>query len=92
MSECQTDSHQIKTWRRDWCLHREDGPAVVYPNGDLYWYQFGQPHRTDGPAIEYPAGDVYWFLNGVKYNFTDWLEKNTYISDEEKVMMTLIYA
>jgi hypothetical protein len=92
MSECQTDSNQVKVWRSDGCLHREDGPAVVYPNGDLYWYQFGERHRTDGPAIEYPAGDVYWFLNGVKYNFADWLEKNTYISDQEKVMMTLIYG
>jgi len=32
-------------------LHREDGPAVMYPNGDCSWYYHGQRHREDGPAV-----------------------------------------
>jgi hypothetical protein len=37
-------------------LHREDGPACEYANGDKYWYWHGKLHRQDGPAAEYPNG------------------------------------
>ena len=33
-------------------LHRIDGPAAEYFNGDKEWYQNGLLHRIDGPAIE----------------------------------------
>lgn len=36
-------------------LHREDGPAVEYPNGAKMWYQWGKLHRVDGPAEEWIA-------------------------------------
>ena len=45
-------------------LHRENGPAVEYPNGDKYWYLNNNVHREDGPAIEYAYGDKQWYLNG----------------------------
>lgn len=32
-------------------LHRFDGPAIIYPNGDKKWYEYGQLHRVSGPAI-----------------------------------------
>jgi hypothetical protein len=41
-------------------LHRIDGPAVEYADGDKYWYQNGQLHRIDGPAIEYANGNKHW--------------------------------
>ena len=25
-------------------LHRADGPAVIYANGDQYWYKDGKPY------------------------------------------------
>ena len=61
--------------RRDgtkcWCLngkyHREDGPAVEYPDGEKRWYLHGKFHREDGPAIEYPSGEKWWFLNGKRH-------------------------
>ncbi len=50
-------------------LHREDGPAVEYANGEQRWYINGKLHRTDGPAI---AGNIgtkteyaFWFINGI---------------------------
>ena len=46
-------------------LHRENGPAVEYADGDKYWYQNGQLHRTDGPAIEWDDNDEWW-INGVR--------------------------
>ena len=45
-------------------LHRLDGPAVEYANGNRVWYQNGQLHREDGPAIEHANGSRTWFVNG----------------------------
>jgi hypothetical protein len=45
-------------------LHREDGPAIEYPNGDTWWYQNHLLHREDGPAIEWADGRRYWYING----------------------------
>ena len=44
-------------------LHRKNGPAVIYKNGDKRWYnQNGKYH--DGPAIEWADGTKEWYLNG----------------------------
>lgn len=32
-------------------LHRENGPAIIYPWGDEYWYYRGRLHRKNGPAV-----------------------------------------
>jgi hypothetical protein len=45
-------------------LHREDGPAVIFPDGRGFWYLNGKLHREDGPAITFSTGTEYWFLNG----------------------------
>ena len=44
-------------------LHRENGPAVEYANGDKFWYINGKCHREDGPALEYANAVKYWYLN-----------------------------
>ena len=46
-------------------LHREDGPAIEYANGDKFWYVNGLCHRKDGPAFEYANGGKFWYLNGL---------------------------
>ena len=56
----------IKWYNKDNQLHREDGPAVEYANGDKFWFINGKQHREDGPAIEYANGDKLWFINGKK--------------------------
>lgn len=51
-------------------LHRTDGPAVEWSNGDKEWWQHGLRHRVDGPAIMYNIYDQntnlffsqYWHL------------------------------
>ncbi len=48
-------------------LHRTDGPAVEYTNGDKSWYINGIRHREDGPAIESSSGVRYWYLNDKEY-------------------------
>jgi len=56
-----------KRWYLNGKLHREDGPAFVYPDGIEVWYLNGKHHREDGPAIYNPTdpeGSEGWYLNG----------------------------
>jgi hypothetical protein len=41
-----------KCWYQDDKLHRVDGPAMEWSDGDRAWYQDGRLHRVDGPAVE----------------------------------------
>jgi len=52
-------------------LHREDGPAVEFIDGEKRWYKNGEHHREDGPAIEYPNGDKCWHFNGMPYGINN---------------------
>lgn len=64
-SKCKILSYGIKAWfNSNNELHNEDGPAIIYPNGDKAWYLNGHRHREDGPAIEYANGLKIWYLNG----------------------------
>jgi hypothetical protein len=51
-------------WYKNNDFHREDGPAVIKPNGDKYWFQNGKRHRIDGPAVECTNGHKVWYKNG----------------------------
>ena len=31
-------------------LHRIDGPASIWEDGEMRWRQYNMLHRTDGPA------------------------------------------
>jgi len=64
-----------KIWFFQGKLHREDGPAIEYPNGTKKWYLNGKRHREDGPAVEYPNGTKEWFLNDVEYSEKDWYKQ-----------------
>ena len=48
-------------------IHRLDGPAVEFDNGDKEWWINGSRHRLDGPAIEWSNGYKSWYLNGEGY-------------------------
>jgi len=58
---------KISYWDYD-KLHREDGPAVIYPNGDKIWCMNNQIHRLDGPAIERVGDEKQWWINGKQIN------------------------
>lgn len=50
-------------------LHREDGPAIEWKNGNKHWNLHGRLHRTDGPAIELAESYLgytvkKWSING----------------------------
>ena len=75
MSVKEVNRIGVITWTMDGLLHREDGPAIIFPQSGIRWYQFGKRHREDGPAVEYPNGDKEWWLNGVEYEPMEWLLK-----------------
>lgn len=45
-------------------LHRTDGPAIEFANGNKEWYIDGICHREDGPAVEWADGSLFWYLHG----------------------------
>lgn len=45
-------------------LHRVDGPAVEYKNGNTSWYLNGLRHREDGPAVTSDSGYRMYYLDG----------------------------
>ena len=57
----------IKYFNDEGKLHREDGPAVIYPDGTKFWYVNGHRHRLDGPAIIRPY-QKRWYVNGQRVN------------------------
>jgi hypothetical protein len=44
-------------------LHREDGPAVIWNDGDEVWYFEGNVHREGGPAKIMKAYEA-WYKHG----------------------------
>jgi len=75
---CTNDYHKIfdqggfyysnYKWRfKGYVLHREDGPAIEYNNGDKEWFKNGVRHRIDGPAVDYSDGYKEYWLNEKEY-------------------------
>lgn len=65
--EMEVDSIGTREWYLGYKLHREDGPAVEYTNGDVEWWFNGKLHRQDGPAIEKANGTREWYLDGNRH-------------------------
>ena len=55
--DIEIDEYGTKRYYVNEKLHREDGPAEEYPNGDKLWYKNGYLHREDGPAAEFSDGE-----------------------------------
>ncbi len=62
----EIDCFGSKFWRnRQGKLHRLDGPAAEYIDGEKHWYQNGLRHRLDGPAVEWTNGAKEWWVSGL---------------------------
>ena len=72
-------------------LHREDGPAFIWANGDQNWYKNGRPHRTDGPSDVY-IGGLSWWINGQSYHNNQSFQKAAKLSDEDMLAIVLKYG
>jgi len=59
-------------------LHRDDGPAFIYPNGNMYYYLNGERHREDGPAIIWNDGSLAYYINNndITKEVKDWIIEN----------------
>ncbi len=53
-----------KGWWLNYKIHRDDGPALIWPDGTQHWYQNGLRHRINGPAIIRSDGYQAWCQNG----------------------------
>ena len=71
MIEYIVDKYGTQRWFLNGELHREDGPAEIYPDGTQVWYLNGEIHREDGPALIHPDGSQFWYLNGIQYEPQD---------------------
>lgn len=66
----EVDDNGTVYWHRDpdcKILHREDGPAIEWADGDKWWCADGKLHREDGPATEYSCGTKHWYVNGKRH-------------------------
>ncbi len=59
-----TDSKDVKRWYKAGKLHRENGPAVIFLDGEQWWFKNGKLHREDGPAVIDPYGTQEWWKEG----------------------------
>ena len=66
----EVDSDVYVRWYKEGTkiLHREDGPAVEWSNGDKCWFKEDLLHRLDGPAIEYADGSKSYYVEDRKYS------------------------
>jgi hypothetical protein len=55
---------QTYKYYRNGKLHRDDGPAVIKPDGTQEWYKEGKLHRDDGPAVIYTSNISNWNKDG----------------------------
>jgi hypothetical protein len=69
------NEYGTKQWHQNGKLHRLDGPAVEWANGDKKWYQNGKLHRLDGPAVECANGHKEWWIEGKRYTEKQFNEK-----------------
>ena len=72
--QCRTtNTHGFVIYTLNGHEHRDDGPAVIQPDGTSYWYNHGAKHREDGPATIIPAQDpslpdhLEWWFNGRRH-------------------------
>jgi hypothetical protein len=65
----------IKAWFRNGEIHREDGPAAIWPDRSKIWYINGKRHREDGPALICPDGLKAWYLDGIEYTEEEFKEE-----------------
>jgi len=72
-------------------LHRNNGPALVYPDVQIEWYKHGKSHRIDGPALITPNGWA-WYVNGVRIESWEQLKYEANLSDEKILELAIIWG
>jgi hypothetical protein len=81
------DANGTQRWyNKDNELHREDDqPAVIYTDGDRFWYLNNNLHRENGPAVIYYNGTEEYWVNGVLQPNPNEFKELT-VADIEKIL------
>ena len=81
-----------KCWYINGQTHREDGPAIIYPDGTKYWCLNGDFHREDGPAVEKADGSKRWYLNDKYYSREDYYKElyKRNLIDKKQLVLELL--
>lgn len=62
------EGDEIVIWYKNDVTHREDGPAVEFPNdGYKAWYFNGELHRVGGLVVMHANGDKDWYFHGIQH-------------------------
>ena len=83
----KTNNYGTKRYYVNSLLHREDGPAIEWADGEKHYYKNGLRHRKDGPAIEYADGSKSWYLNGKHYGYDNEFTNESWI----RFVKTLVF-
>jgi len=67
--------HNTRFWCLNNILHRVDGPAIEWFDGEKEWCFNGETHRINGPAIERSDGSKWWYFDNVKYSEQEYWNK-----------------
>lgn len=62
----RTNGLRYIAYHRHRAVHRIDGPAAMWSDGDTYWLHYGKKHRLDGPAESYD-GIHFYYINDIQY-------------------------
>jgi len=64
----EIDAEGTKIWRNKiGQLHRENGPAIIWSDGQKEYCLNDLLHREDGPAVIHPSGIVEYWVNGERH-------------------------
>ena len=75
MNNYEIDKYGNKCWRNKYGQrHRIDGPAVIWPGGQKFWFIFDRRHRIDGPAIEEDDCKEWYLDNSIIQEVKDLLK------------------
>jgi len=95
-----TDPCKNTYWFMGDDYHREDGPAIIWNNGDTEWFSHGKHHRLDGPAFEFinePFNNEWWISGKcITQQIVPWAEENNIdlnnLSSSDKLLIKLVWA
>ena len=86
--------HPLRPGNLNGQLHRLDGPARIYANGDQEWWVRGLLHRLDGPAVIYATGTQSWWVNdqNITTQVNSWMQTQavTWPWDDQTQMQFLL--
>lgn len=64
---------------KDGFLHRQDGPAIEFPNKSCVWFLNGKRHNENGPAVKEKNNYKEYHYNNIWYfkveSDDEWVEK-----------------